>query len=540
MGTKGYDWLLELAHDQWVVLPVSGPQPSARYKHAATLIDEKLYVVGGSRHGRYLSDIQVFDLRNLAWSTIKLNLEPNTDNINSSQEVFSAISGHNMIKWENKLLLFAGHSKSISDSVTVRFIDLESHQCGVIETFGKVPVQAFGLDGWLGSHKQSRLLLAASRDSGLPSAAQTRPTISAPDMVARGGQSVSLVGSRLIMFGGEDMHRRLLNDVHILNLETMTWDVAEITQTPPAPRFDHTATVHSERYLLIFGGCSHSIFFNDLHVLDLETMQWSQPQIQGDLVTPRAGHASITIDENWYMVGGGDNKSGCPETLVLNMSKLVLSVLTTVKGRDPLASEGLTLSAALIEGEKFLVAFGGYNGTYNNEVFVMKPKPTNSSHPKIFQSPAAAAAAASVTAAYALTKPGKLDFAETEDSNNKADLSVEINGIREAKKVMESSLVDFRAETSALKAKLEETNTTYADLSKELHSVQGQLVAERSRCANLEAQISELQKMLVSIQSIEEEVHLLRSQKSAFEQDMEFASAGQRQNSGGVWRWIAG
>lgn len=96
----------------------------------------------------------------------------------------------------------------------------------------------------------------------------------------------------------------------------------------------------------------------------------------------------------------------------------------------------------------------------------MKPKPTNSSHPKIFQSPAAAAAAASVTAAYALTKPGKLDFAETEDSNNKVDLSVEINAIREAKKVIESSLVDVRAETSALKAKLEETNTTYADLSK--------------------------------------------------------------------------
>lgn len=43
-------------------------------------------------------------------------------------------------------------------------------------------------------------------------------------------------------------------------------------QTSPAPRFDHTATVHSEHYLLIFGGCSHSIFFNDLHVLDLQTV----------------------------------------------------------------------------------------------------------------------------------------------------------------------------------------------------------------------------------------------------------------------------
>lgn len=39
-------------------------------------------------------------------------------------------------------------------------------------------------------------------------------------------------------------------------------------------------------------------------------MEWSQPQIQGDIVNPRAGHASITIGENWYIVGGGDNRSG--------------------------------------------------------------------------------------------------------------------------------------------------------------------------------------------------------------------------------------
>ena len=39
-------------------------------------------------------------------------------------------------------------------------------------------------------------------------------------------------------------------------------------------------------------------------------MEWSQPHIQGDLVTARAGHAGITFDENWYIVGGGDNRSG--------------------------------------------------------------------------------------------------------------------------------------------------------------------------------------------------------------------------------------
>lgn len=39
-------------------------------------------------------------------------------------------------------------------------------------------------------------------------------------------------------------------------------------------------------------------------------MEWSQPQTQGDLVSPRAGHAGITIGESWFIAGGGDNRSG--------------------------------------------------------------------------------------------------------------------------------------------------------------------------------------------------------------------------------------
>lgn len=39
-------------------------------------------------------------------------------------------------------------------------------------------------------------------------------------------------------------------------------------------------------------------------------MEWSQPETRGDYVSPRAGHAGITVNGNWYIVGGGDNKSG--------------------------------------------------------------------------------------------------------------------------------------------------------------------------------------------------------------------------------------
>ncbi|KAG2729731.1 hypothetical protein I3760_01G263200 [Carya illinoinensis] len=406
-------WKSGVAYDQWIALPVSGRRPPARYKHAAAAVDEKLYVVGGSRNGR------------LAWSNLKLKLQ-NADEFEERRLLgnLPATSGHNLIKWGNRLLLIGGHSKKVSDKIT-------------------------------GSLR---------------------------------GNSATLVGSRVIVFGGEDKSRRLLNDVHVLDLETMTWDLLEATQTPPTPRFDHTAAVHAERYLLVFGSCSHSIFFNDLHVLDLQTSEklhhtcrWNGPSI---IVTARAGHAGINIDENWYIVGGGDNKNGCPETLVLNMSKLVWSALTT----------GLSVCSALIDGEKYLVAFGGYNGKYSNEVYVMKPKPRDSSRPKIFQSPAAA----SVTAAYALTKAEKLNFTKAEDSNSKEaensfseqDVTNEIKAIREEKDVLELSLAEVRAENTRLRGQIGEKNGTHSELSKELLSVQGQLIAERSRCFKLEVSYS--------------------------------------------------
>ncbi|KAI5442171.1 hypothetical protein KIW84_011295 [Lathyrus oleraceus] len=74
--------------------------------------------------------------------------------------------------------------------------------------------------------------------------------------------------------------RTLLNDLHILDLETITWDEIDAVRVPPSPRSDHAAAVHVERYLLIFGGGSHATCYNDLHVLDLQTMEWSRPTQQ--------------------------------------------------------------------------------------------------------------------------------------------------------------------------------------------------------------------------------------------------------------------
>lgn len=108
------------------------------------------------------------------------------------------------------------------------------------------------------------------------------------------------------------------------------------------------------------------------------------------------------------------------------------------------------------------------------KVFLLKPKPRNLSRPKIFQSPAAAAAAASVTAAYALTKAEKLDYTIAEDSNSKEggnslseqDAKNDIEAIREEKHQLELSLAQVRAENSRLGGQIDEQNGTHSELSK--------------------------------------------------------------------------
>lgn len=510
-GISGDARLAAAPYDQWVLLSPAGgsPRPPARYKHAAQVVQDKLYVVGGSRNGRSLSDVQVFDFKTSSWSALspaRGSKHPNHEN-DATGGSFPALAGHSMVKWKNYLLAVAGSTRSSSslNKVSVWLIDVQANSWSAVETYGKVPT-------------------------------------------ARDGQSVSILGSRLLMFGGEDNKRRLLNDLHILDLETMMWEEVKSEKGGPAPRYDHSAAVYADQYLLIFGGSSHSTCFNDLYLLDLQTLEWSQPDAQGAHITPRSGHAGAMIDENWYIVGGGDNASGSTDTVVINASKFVWSVVTSISARDPLACEGLTLCSTTVDGEKVLIAFGGYNGKYSNEIFVLKPKPRNLVQPRLLQSAAAAAAAASVTAAYAVitaTDEKTRDIVATDDfdikraqpASNSKKFVAEIDVLNGENGKLAARLAEVRDENSKLKDKLDMTNLSYGELAKELKSVQDQLAAEGSRCQKLESQIAAARKRLESAGSLENELEVLHQHISQVEETI---ATTQRRKSGGVWKWVAG
>ncbi|CAI5477197.1 unnamed protein product [Closterium sp. Yama58-4] len=282
------------SHDcinKWVAAPVTGRKPSARYQHAAEILDGRMYVVGGNR-ARFTSDVHVLDLASLAWSKMELS---------SPANALPPCAGHSLVILDEvTLLCIGGFFKDGSEKMIVRALDVNTKMWRVMKTRGQIPC-------------------------------------------ARGGHSTAKVGSTVWVFGGEDSKRRLLNDVYSLDLTTFVWDKLDTTGTPPLPRAGHTAMVYNEHYLTIFGGGSHSMCFNDVHVLDLDAAEWSLAETYGKVPSPRAGLVGVAFGSLWFIMGGGDNHGGVSETMLLDLDSLVWSVVTTSLEKTPLASEGLSV-----------------------------------------------------------------------------------------------------------------------------------------------------------------------------------------------------
>uniref|UniRef100_A0A8C7Y614 Kelch domain containing 2 n=1 Tax=Oryzias sinensis TaxID=183150 RepID=A0A8C7Y614_9TELE len=154
--------------------------------------------------------------------------------------------------------------------------------------------------------------------------------------VAGGNLHTSMSGSCgvcvdgiLYLFGGHHA-RGNTNRIYRLSLRatTLVWEeMKELKGLPPSSKDKLGCWVHRNR-LVFFGGYgyapqgSHRGTFeydessslgydspgrgwnNHIHVLDLETLTWSQPITHGNTPSPRAAHACATVGNRGYVFGG--------------------------------------------------------------------------------------------------------------------------------------------------------------------------------------------------------------------------------------------
>ncbi|XP_071696261.1 uncharacterized protein [Rutidosis leptorrhynchoides] len=184
----------------------------------------------------------------------------------------------------------------------------------------------------------------------------------------RDSHSAVIVSRMMIVFGGTNGTKKV-NDVHILDLSTREWTRPNCKGVAPMPRESHTATMVGNDRMVIFGGSGEgdANYLNDLHILDLNTMRWSSPEPNGDLPVPRDSHIAVTIDNKILVYGGdcGDRYRG--DVDVFNVDTLTWSRFV-VHGPSPGVRAG---HAAVTIGTKVYMIGGVGDKQYYNDVWVL-------------------------------------------------------------------------------------------------------------------------------------------------------------------------
>ncbi|GKU98127.1 hypothetical protein SLEP1_g11167 [Rubroshorea leprosula] len=122
---------------------------------------------------------------------------------------------------------------------------------------------------------------------------------------ARSSHAIAVVGQKAYAFGGEFSPRVPVdNKLHVFELETLTWSVANVTGDIPPPRVGVSMASIGE-VVYVFGGrdSTHSEL-NELYSLDTRTNKWTLLS-SGDASPPhRSYHSTTTDDRRVYIFGG--------------------------------------------------------------------------------------------------------------------------------------------------------------------------------------------------------------------------------------------
>jgi len=190
----------------------------------------------------------------------------------------------------------------------------------------------------------------------------------------RSDHSIAVVDKFIYVFGGSDEKVTPLNDVHVLDTETLTWTAVETKGQSPSPRSGHT-TVAIGSKVFYFGGAkwnpSSSQWVsksNELYLFDTVTCSWSKPSTTGKSPSVSTFAASFVFGRHIWLIGGGKTDGDFVSDTIY--------ILDTVTLRwDVPKISGFFLAkdciSATVVGNCVLL-FGGYRGDPVNELQVLE------------------------------------------------------------------------------------------------------------------------------------------------------------------------
>ena len=250
------------------------PPKAARIACASS--GSEMYVFGGYR-GEYMNTVSVFDSESLSWRpTTPLGERPHGRQgatLTRLGDRFVLFGGATDTGAFNDVHLLEEDASAWSRPVVTgaKPLGREGHSAALIGTSATTPkLWIFGGKGKVGGHDQPLsdmhyLDYDAHTDSYAWHVAEAVPGGNA---TARSFHAAAVLGNRMMLFGGMAAlaPRRLLSSTHLFDASSFRWSEPPCTSRPPPPRAGQTISVSGSKVFL-FGGCTRSRCLSDLHVM---------------------------------------------------------------------------------------------------------------------------------------------------------------------------------------------------------------------------------------------------------------------------------
>ncbi|KAI7862586.1 hypothetical protein BDF14DRAFT_1853469, partial [Spinellus fusiger] len=171
------------------------------------------------------------------------------------------------------------------------------------------------------------------------------------------------VDRRLFVFGGGG---NVSDDLNFLHLSDMRWEaIKSVKGISPCKRYGHTATLWNN-CILVFGGCNEfQEYCNDLHVFDLEKLTWFQPKTTGH-IPARYLHSTIVYQDKLFVYGGFSKNADCTFVLdelnILDLNTMAWTKYGTVPPR-------YNHSATVIDNKMYIYAGKDEQGCTVSDLF---------------------------------------------------------------------------------------------------------------------------------------------------------------------------
>ncbi|CAH1792212.1 unnamed protein product [Owenia fusiformis] len=141
-----------------------------------------------------------------------------------------------------------------------------------------------------------------------------RPKVHGNIPSVRDGHSACIIRHKMLIFGGyEEEMDKFSNDVHGLDLTSLTWEYYKVSKGEPARWRDfHSATGIGDK-MYIFGGRSdkagsihtnNEMYCNKMQIFDTVTCSWSEPATTGCTPIGRRSHSAFLYYNKLYIFGG--------------------------------------------------------------------------------------------------------------------------------------------------------------------------------------------------------------------------------------------